>query len=273
MSFQGGAKVSARGVPDLSGLVARGEITEAEADDPVATGTVPAALLAVIEALPANRHFAARAAGWCRSCRVRLRHQLRPARAVIGLQRAVGVADDGKMGPLTLAAVITADPAAVIRTLCAERLTFLRQLSTWPPYKNGWTTRVKRVEQEALAMAASAPGSVPPPPDIVPSRATSTQPTSSGLFASRARFERTDRMNPLLVPIVGSLANTVLETLIASSKATVTVAEAPAIREETADPRPRPHEHPRRRHDPLRPLEGQDAARRVRVAKPLPLEQ
>ena len=110
-----------------------------------------------------------------------------PSRAVIGLQRAVGVADDGRMGPLTLAAVSKADPAVVIRSLCAGRLAFLRQLSTWPLYRDGWTMRVKRVEQEALAMAATAPGSMPRPPDIVPSPATSTQPASRGLVAALAR--------------------------------------------------------------------------------------
>ena len=42
-------------------------------------------------------------------------------------------------------------------------------------------------------------------------------------------------MNPLLAPIVASLANTVLETLITSPKTTVTVAEAPVVRQEIAD--------------------------------------
>ena len=296
-------------------LALDGEITEAEAEDAVATGTVPAALLAVIEALPAGSHFAARMflkgatsferyhpmtetlgqlMGWdsvkldalwtkaaalkrettamastslARSLALVFGHEggfsddrhdrgnwttgrigsgvlkgtkfgiaamsyptldienltlaqaaaiyrkdyaaaIRfdelpagidhavldfainsgPSRAVIGLQRAVGVADDGEMGPLTVEAVKKSSPTKVIRTLCAERLAFLRQLSTWPRYKNGWTTRVKRVEQESLAMAATAPGSVPPPPNIVPSPATSTQPASRGLFAALSHF-------------------------------------------------------------------------------------
>ncbi|MDF2809489.1 MAG: hypothetical protein K0S56_520 [Microvirga sp.] len=41
-------------------LALDGEITETEAEDAVATGTVPAALLAVIDTLPAEAQFAAR---------------------------------------------------------------------------------------------------------------------------------------------------------------------------------------------------------------------
>jgi hypothetical protein len=42
-------------------------------------------------------------------------------------------------------------------------------------------------------------------------------------------------MNPLLIPIVGSLANKVLDRLIASPQTTVTSAEAPAVRQEVAN--------------------------------------
>lgn len=40
-----------------------------------------------------------------------------------------------------------------IRSLCAARLAFLRGLSTWSTFGNGWSRRVAEVEKQALAMA------------------------------------------------------------------------------------------------------------------------
>ncbi len=77
-----------------------------------------------------------------------------PKRAVIGLQRALKIADDGALGPLTLAAVAKHRPADLIDALCDGRLVFLRQLSTWPRFGKGWGRRVEEVRKAALAMAA-----------------------------------------------------------------------------------------------------------------------
>ncbi|WP_053221029.1 glycoside hydrolase family 108 protein [Methylobacterium indicum] len=77
-----------------------------------------------------------------------------PKRAVIGLQRALEVADDGALGPLTLAAVAKHKPADLIDALCDGRLAFLRALSTWPRFGKGWARRVEEVRKAALAMAA-----------------------------------------------------------------------------------------------------------------------
>lgn len=77
-----------------------------------------------------------------------------PKRAVIGLQRALKVADDGRLGPITLAAVAKHKPADLIDALCDGRLVFLRDLSTWPRYGKGWSRRVEEVRKAALAMAA-----------------------------------------------------------------------------------------------------------------------
>ena len=63
-------------------------------------------------------------------------------RAVISLQRAVGVADDGKLGPRTLAAVNAMPVPDVISRFNAERLDFYTSLSTWPTYGKGWARRV-----------------------------------------------------------------------------------------------------------------------------------
>ncbi|SFF89126.1 glycoside hydrolase family 108 protein [Methylobacterium sp. yr596] len=75
-------------------------------------------------------------------------------RAVIGLQRALKIADDGPLGPLTLAAVATHKPADLIDALCDGRLAFLRALSTWPRFGKGWARRVEEVRKAALAMAS-----------------------------------------------------------------------------------------------------------------------
>lgn len=70
------------------------------------------------------------------------------------LQRAVGVKDDGVIGPATLAAVAARKPEAIIDFICAERLAFLKRLRTWPVFGKGWGRRVAEVRMLALDMAA-----------------------------------------------------------------------------------------------------------------------
>lgn len=62
--------------------------------------------------------------------------------AVRWLQRAVGVADDGKLGPLTLDAVAALPVGSVVLGFNAERLTFMTNLSTWPSFGKGWARRI-----------------------------------------------------------------------------------------------------------------------------------
>lgn len=62
--------------------------------------------------------------------------------AVRWLQRAVGVADDGKLGPLTLDAVAALPVGSVVLAFNAERLTFMTNLSTWPSFGKGWARRI-----------------------------------------------------------------------------------------------------------------------------------
>jgi lysozyme family protein len=98
-----------------------------------------------------------------------------PKRAIIALQRALEVADDGKLGPITLAKATAANPLLLCTKICSERLSFLRKLSTWSTFGKGWTRRVVGVEQEAVRMAREgilkpvakppAPTKLPPPPD------------------------------------------------------------------------------------------------------------
>ena len=68
------------------------------------------------------------------------------------LQRILGVADDGIVGLVTLAAVKACDCKATIAALCDERLRFLQSLRTWPVFGKGWGRRVAEVRAAALAM-------------------------------------------------------------------------------------------------------------------------
>lgn len=62
--------------------------------------------------------------------------------AVRWLQRAAGVADDGKLGPVTLQAVQAVDPLRLALLFNAERLLFMANLSTWGSFGKGWARRV-----------------------------------------------------------------------------------------------------------------------------------
>lgn len=58
------------------------------------------------------------------------------------LQRAVGVADDGVIGPMTVAAVRRMSVTDVLARFNAERLEFYTRLTTWPTFGKGWARRV-----------------------------------------------------------------------------------------------------------------------------------
>jgi lysozyme family protein len=75
-------------------------------------------------------------------------------RAARYLQRAVGVADDGVIGPMTLAAVNAKPPCETIAAVSAARLAFLGQLPTFQRFGKGWTVRVGEVGLKAAEMAA-----------------------------------------------------------------------------------------------------------------------
>lgn len=58
------------------------------------------------------------------------------------LQRAVGVVDDGVIGPKTLAAVADRGAAEMLLLFNAERQQFYTNLPTWPSFGKGWSRRV-----------------------------------------------------------------------------------------------------------------------------------
>lgn len=68
-------------------------------------------------------------------------HGVRPA--VRMMQRALGVADDGVVGPVTIsAAQSVADVSGLLMRFHGHRLRLLADLSTWPAFGRGWALRV-----------------------------------------------------------------------------------------------------------------------------------
>lgn len=67
------------------------------------------------------------------------------SRATRYLQKVVGVTDDGIIGDITLAAIYSAaskNEEALIATLCANRVAFLKSLKTFSVFGKGWMRRV-----------------------------------------------------------------------------------------------------------------------------------
>jgi lysozyme family protein len=63
-------------------------------------------------------------------------------RAVKTLQRTVGTVEDGKLGPLTLAAAAKLDPARAVARFNGVRLAFMVGLDVWPTFSRGWALRI-----------------------------------------------------------------------------------------------------------------------------------
>ncbi len=62
--------------------------------------------------------------------------------AVRWLQRALGVADDGVIGPMTVSAAASSSSPALCARMLGERLAFVSSLSTWPSFGRGWAKRI-----------------------------------------------------------------------------------------------------------------------------------
>lgn len=62
--------------------------------------------------------------------------------AIRKLQRAVGVADDGHIGMVTLAKIRSMIVTDVLMRFAAERLLFYTSLSIWPTFGKGWARRI-----------------------------------------------------------------------------------------------------------------------------------
>lgn len=121
-----------------------------------------------------------------------------PGRAARYLQAVLGVAQDGTIGPATIAAAAAKPSGFIIDHVCDARLAFLEKLPTWPDFGRGWSARVESVRTEALKMMAqtvqpAAPVPVPPVPapkppvaPPAPSAAASKPPAPAGRVAGIA---------------------------------------------------------------------------------------
>ena len=79
-----------------------------------------------------------------------------PSRAIMLLQKVLGLEADGLIGPITLEAARKIDLVEAIRRLTRERLGFLSRLAIWPIFGRGWRRRVLDVEREAIRLASSS---------------------------------------------------------------------------------------------------------------------
>ena len=65
------------------------------------------------------------------------------------LQRAVGVLDDGAVGPMTMAAVLRHESSEIVAHFNGERLDFMTRLSSWDTFGKGWARRIADNLREA----------------------------------------------------------------------------------------------------------------------------
>ncbi|MFZ6773019.1 glycoside hydrolase family 108 protein [Undibacterium sp. SXout7W] len=65
--------------------------------------------------------------------------------AIRMLQRAVGVADDGHVGPVTQAAIAKMQTHDIVMRFDAERMEYMTRCSGWPTYGKGWVLRICRL--------------------------------------------------------------------------------------------------------------------------------
>ena len=78
-----------------------------------------------------------------------------PRTAAEHLQAALGVAEDGIIGPLTLAAAQSQNAGSVIARFTSARLAYYAILNK-PEFIDGWTARTNACKTAALAMVAAA---------------------------------------------------------------------------------------------------------------------
>lgn len=70
-------------------------------------------------------------------------------------QAIAGVAQDGRIGPITLAAIARIPSRDFIKRLCARRLSFVQSLAIWNTFGKGWSRRIAHMEATALSWVSS----------------------------------------------------------------------------------------------------------------------
>jgi lysozyme family protein len=80
---------------------------------------------------------------------------LSPTKAARLLQRALGLTQDGLIGPRTIGAVNKANLSDLIDRISACRLAYYQALPTWDEFGLGWSNRVNAVRAEAKSYLAA----------------------------------------------------------------------------------------------------------------------
>jgi len=77
-----------------------------------------------------------------------------PSRGAAALQRALKVADDGSVGPVTTAAAKRADPEKVVNAICDDRMMFIQRTKAFKvkKFQKGLINRVTKCQRAALSM-------------------------------------------------------------------------------------------------------------------------
>lgn len=70
-------------------------------------------------------------------------------------QAIAGTAQDGQIGPVTLAALAKIPSRDFIKRLCARRLSFVQGLKIWETFGKGWSRRIAHMEATALSWVSS----------------------------------------------------------------------------------------------------------------------
>ena len=77
-----------------------------------------------------------------------------PGTAIKTIQQAVGVAQDGALGPITLASIRAIPIKQLIERFSDAKETYYKGLKKFPIYGKGWLNRVAQVEVNATRMVA-----------------------------------------------------------------------------------------------------------------------
>jgi lysozyme family protein len=144
-----------------------------------------------------------------------------PDRAARWLQAVLGVATDGVIGPVTMAAVHAADPARVIRDFSARRLSFLRRLGTWSAFGRGWSRRVRETEAAALASIRAATPAVASQPESTMTDTSQTMTQTKSMLASRTLWANAIGLASVLYVALGGDASGIDAELIGTRIAEV----------------------------------------------------
>lgn len=78
-----------------------------------------------------------------------------PYRSTTLVQRTLGIAEDGRIGPITRGAIARANPTDFIHKFANVKRTWYRSINQ-PKYTRGWLNRTNHVEANAISMLKGA---------------------------------------------------------------------------------------------------------------------